>query len=140
MFKGRVLGIDFGLKNVGVALGNIETKIATPFSVLKNNGNPELLFEISKIAQDWDVSTIVFGLPLNMKKDQKANEVYDLLMNFVNFLKSKTDFQVEFYDERLSTFEARDLLSKEKLNYKDIKIRKDSVSAQIILDKWLNSK
>ncbi len=139
MLKGRVLGIDYGKKNVGVALANLETSIATPFCTLKNTSLPELFNEIKKICDKWEVVSLVFGLPLNMKKDQQANEIFDDLMRFVNFIKGKSELEIQFFDERLSTFEAKELLSKQNLGYKDLKSRKDSVSAQIILEKWLNS-
>ncbi|MDX9970939.1 MAG: Holliday junction resolvase RuvX [Candidatus Gracilibacteria bacterium] len=140
MSSGRVLGIDYGNKNVGVALANLDTLIATPFCVLNNRGKSELFFEIKKLIDYWEVSLIVFGLPINMKKDQKANEIYDELMDFVSYMKGKCDIKIEFFDERLTTFEAKDLLSKQNFSYKAIKSNKDSVSASIILEKWLNSR
>lgn len=134
----RVLGIDYGKKKVGVAIGNTETMIATPFLVLENKNFDYLSEEILKIANEWGVETIVFGLPLNMNNSHKINEIYNEVLKFIDFFKKKTLIKFELFDERLSTFEAKERLSLQNLSYKKTLEKKDSVSAQIILEKWLN--
>lgn len=139
MSNDRVLAVDYGLKNVGLAMGNLESRVATPYGLINNKGNEFLFNELLKIINEWGINVIVFGLPLNMKLDHKQNDIFDKLMNFVDYLKTKLEIKIELFDERLSTFEAKDLLSSQKLKYKQIMARKDSISAQIILDKWFSS-
>ena len=80
------LGIDYGGKRVGLATGDDETKIASPFLILENRGQNFLLGEIKKICEQEGVGKIVVGLPLTMIGEEggQATEV----LRFVDFLKN----------------------------------------------------
>jgi putative Holliday junction resolvase len=85
MIQGRVLAIDYGEVRVGIALSDPLRILATPFVVLKNDGN--LLENIKKIITEKQVSQIVLGLPINLKgKDSKKTEEIRKFYRTVSFL------------------------------------------------------
>ena len=63
---GRSLGIDLGSKRVGIALSDKLNIIASPFKTLFFNNQKDLLSQLGELINEFDVKTIVLGLPLNM--------------------------------------------------------------------------
>ena len=63
---GRSLGIDLGSKRVGIALSDKLNIIASPFKTLFFNNHEDLLSQLGELIIEFDVKTIVLGLPLNM--------------------------------------------------------------------------
>ena len=62
----RSLGIDLGSKRVGIALSDNSNSIASPFKTLYFNNQKDLLSQIGELINEFDVKTIVLGLPLSM--------------------------------------------------------------------------
>ena len=61
-----ILGFDFGLKRIGVAVGQTVTQSARPLTILNaKQGVPDWL-EIKKLILEWGVNALIVGLPLNM--------------------------------------------------------------------------
>lgn len=122
--KMNILGIDFGEKHVGLALGSTEIGVA---EILRKELRPEQLNEIKNICRAENVNKIVVGISEG-KSAERA-------MNFADNLRKNIRIQVEFYDETLST---RDAIS--KLSYKSAKNRsklEHSAAAAVILQNWL---
>jgi len=135
----RVLSVDFGKKNVGLAIGNTITKLASPLLSIENKSFDYLSSEILKIIDEWGIDILLFGLPLNMEKKHLSNPITKDLFDFIDFFKARNPkIVIELFDERLSTFEAKKILEDSKVGYHELMKKKDSVSAQIILDRWLN--
>ena len=131
----KVLAIDFGTKRVGLAVGDTQLGIALPKGVLKNDEH--LIERIYEIVHSTGVGEVVVGLPLTPsgKEGQRAREV----KRFVESLKEKlTDTKVVLWDERYTTLEAETRLK--DLPPKKRKELLDSVSAQIILEDYLQSR
>ena len=63
---GRSLGIDLGIKRVGIALSDNLNMIASPLKTLTYYNKKDLLIQLSKLIFEFDVEIIVLGLPLNM--------------------------------------------------------------------------
>ncbi len=96
------LGIDYGSSKVGLALGDSETKIATPFKVIKPQ---ELFLEIERLIERGEgLDAAVIGLPLglNGQETEQTKEV----KNFAQELAEKISIPLVFEDERLSTVAA----------------------------------
>ncbi|NQZ52802.1 MAG: Holliday junction resolvase RuvX [Piscirickettsiaceae bacterium] len=131
-----ILGFDFGLKNIGVAVGQEITQTANPLTVIKARDGIPNWDEIKKLLDQWQPNLLVVGLPLNM--DDSEQEMTAAARKFGNRLNGRFQIPVEWQDERLSTYEALEQLGiRNKLqanNRDDV----DRISAQLILQSWLN--
>ena len=130
------LGFDYGLKNIGVAVGQELTNTASPLTVIKaRNGIPNW-DDIQKLLDEWQPQLLIVGLPLNM--DGSEQVMTKAARKFGNRLNGRFQIAVEWQDERLSTYEALDQLgihSKLDAKHRD---DVDRISAQLILQSWLN--
>lgn len=134
MKKGKVLAIDYGTKRIGVASGDLEVKIAFPRTVIENKGMDFVMKELLKICDELDVKIIVVGLPLSMEEGQKENKIMQGVKIFVKKLKSiLKNVEIVLFDERLSSFEAEELMQKYNLTGPD-----DLYAAQIILQRFFH--
>jgi putative Holliday junction resolvase len=131
-----LLGFDFGLKNIGVAVGQELTGSASGISVIKaRDGIPDWN-DIKKVIEQWNPQLLIVGLPLNM--DGSEQDMTAACRKFGNRLNGRYQLPVEWQDERLSTYEALEQLGiRDKMQSKrrgDV----DRISAQLILQSWLN--
>ncbi|NOX91756.1 MAG: Holliday junction resolvase RuvX [Gammaproteobacteria bacterium] len=130
-----LLGFDYGLKRIGVAVGQELTGTASALvTVRANDGKPDW-DAISKLVGQWQPDEVVVGLPLNM--DGSFHDLSYRAQRFGNQLHGRYNLPVHFMDERLSSLDAeRELNSRSrKVQAADI----DKVAAKIILESWLMS-
>ncbi|WP_038149311.1 Holliday junction resolvase RuvX [Tolumonas lignilytica] len=132
-----LMGFDFGTKSIGVATGQEITGSASPLTSLKaNDGIPDWT-QIEKILKEWQPDLLIVGLPLNM--DGTEQEMTQRARKFGQRLHGRFGFQVEYKDERLTTTDAKARLF-EHGGYRALgKSRVDAVSAQLILESWMES-
>lgn len=134
----KILGFDFGLKNIGIAYGQALTNIATPLTTIKaNNGIPNWN-EIKNIIDEWQPNVLIVGIPLNMDGTEQDTTV--LARKFAISLKNTFNLPVIEVDERLTTWEAKKEL---KIPYKDAVSKKEqhkvnAKAAAILIEQWLN--
>jgi len=131
---GRVLGIDYGEKRIGVAISDKSKIFAQPLDFVFNNAN--VYENISKIVKEKEVELIIIGLPLKLNGEESETSVTvrEFSHKLNNFLKVNT----EFIDERLTTSYAEKLLISGDVKRKDRKKLIDSLSAQIFLQNYLD--
>ncbi len=132
-----LMGFDFGTRSIGVATGQEITGTASPLTSLKaNEGIPDWV-QLEKLLKEWQPDLLIVGLPLNM--DGTEQEMTVRARKFGQRLHGRFGFQVEFKDERLTTTDAKARLF-EHGGYKALgKSRVDAVSAQLILESWMES-
>ncbi len=138
--KGRILALDVGTKKIGVAICDDTQTIATPKLIIKRQSNLKDFATLLSIIQENPVIAIIFGFPIRM--DGSENLMSDFVMNFAknfeNFLEelSIKNLTLIIFDERLSSFKARDFFNKsfKKSAQKDY----DDISASLILEHFLN--
>ena len=132
-----LMGFDFGTRSIGIATGQEVTGTASPLTSLKaNEGIPDWV-QLEKLLKEWQPDLLIVGLPLNM--DGTEQEMTVRARKFGQRLHGRFGFQVEFKDERLTTTEAKARLF-EQGGYKALgKSRVDAVSAQLILESWMES-
>ena len=134
----RFLGIDHGTKRVGLAVGDDRAKIASPIARVDVRGDAaEQVQSVLTAARDHDVDAFVVGLPVNM--DDSEGGQAKLARVFGEELARATGKPVHFFDERLSSHAADDLLRPAELSRKKRKSRQDAVAAQVILQEFLDS-
>ncbi|MTI62958.1 Holliday junction resolvase RuvX [Methylophaga sp.] len=131
-----ILGFDFGMKNIGIAVGQELTRTANPLTAIKaRDGIPDWE-RLGKLLQEWQPGLLVVGLPLNMDGSEQAMTA--AARRFGNRLHGRFNLPVEWQDERLSTYEALDHLGiRSKMDSRQ-RSDVDQISAQLILQSWLN--
>ncbi len=135
----RWLGVDYGLRRIGIALGDPGERIASPATTLpgtgSDSGNADLIL---RWAAEHEVDGIVLGLPLNM--DGTDSDQTRLCRSLANELRRRTQRPVELWDERLSTFQAECLLGEAGVRAARRKGRRDALAAQVILQAFLDAR
>lgn len=131
-----LLAFDYGKKRIGVAVGQELTCTATALETLPaKDGKPDW-DAVSRLVDEWHPDAFVLGLPYNM--DGSEHELATEIRRFGNRLNGRYNLPVFYMDERLSSLEAERLLkqgSAKKIKQKGLI---DQLSAQIILQSWLN--
>ena len=132
----RFLAIDFGGKNVGLAICDAEETIVSPLIVL--DATNDLINEIIDVINNQQAQGIVVGLPINM--DDTEGPQAECVRDFVKKMQKHTSLPIYFQDERLSSFEAECKLAPAELTRKKKKKRLDAVAAAEILQTYIDSK
>ena len=136
----RCLGLDLGTKTLGLAMSDKTNSIASPYKVLKWDGeNYDLLFkELDNIIKDNAITDLVLGLPKNM--NNTLGFAAERSLSFKEDLEERYKLEVKMIDERLSTVEATNYLLSADISRKNRKKVIDGVAASIILDTYLKMK
>ncbi len=133
----RVLGIDFGSVRVGLALSDLTKTIANPYKTLTYQKIDHLIDQLSSIALENEVSTIVVGVPYNMSGlETKQTQT---VMNFIDLLHKRFDYKIKTIDERLSSVEAEKTLRAMNIKTGHNKSDIDKIAASVILQEYLDS-
>lgn len=133
-----IIGIDYGEKKIGVAKSDPLGLLAHGITTIEWDRDIEKpINQIQQIVIQHNVEKIVLGLPLNMDdtEGEKAIKVRD----FADLLKKRLNIPVEFYDERLSTVEAHDIIHMQGKKTGKNKKRIDMVAACVILQSYLDN-
>lgn len=130
------LGFDFGMKNIGVAVGQDLTHTANPLTVIKAREGIPNWGQIQALIDQWQPQQLIVGLPFSM--DGTEQEMTQASRRFGNRLNGRFHLPVEWQDERLSTFETLDQLGIQSKMQSNNREDVDRISAQLILQSWLN--
>jgi putative Holliday junction resolvase len=132
---GRLLAFDFGLKQIGVAVGNVALGTSEPLAILRaREGQPDW-DAVARLLDDWQPSQLLVGDPLNM--DGSVSELAQRARRFARRLEGRFGLPVALVDERLSSFEVKQQ-QREAGHAGDYRKRPvDSLAAQLILQDWL---
>lgn len=136
----RILGIDYGTKRIGVAIGDTETRIASPLKTLPGSGNiASDAKAVSKVANEEEVAAIVVGLPISMNEGE--SEQTKLTRKFSDDLIRVCKMPIHLQDERLSSFAADDVLQDAGVTSRKAKKAglTDRIAAQKILQAYLDA-
>lgn len=131
-----LLAFDFGMKHIGVAIGQTITQTASPLITLTaQNGIPKWE-QIGSLIHQWRPQALIVGMPLNM--DGSDQPITLCVRKFINRLKAKFKLPVFEVDERLTSWEANQRIT--KLNEKKIRAfnEKHTISAVILIEQWMN--
>ena len=134
-FHRTVMAFDYGLSQIGVAIGNCMLGTTQPLAVLRaKDGQPEWQV-LEDLMEEWRPDVLVVGEPLNM--DGTASELSARANKFGRRLHGRLGLEVAMVDERLSSFEAKHN-SREQGHRGDYKRQPvDSLAAELILRTWL---
>lgn len=138
--KGRIVALDIGTKRIGVAVCDPMHIVASPEALIERKstkgGDKMALDEIEKICEKYNTNTILIGVPYNMDGTQGAQA-----KNCIDFIKPLDGkYKILYHDERLTSFEAEEILKKEGKKYTKNKGLVDIKSACLILQDYINEK
>ena len=135
----RKLGIDYGDARVGIALTDPLNITAQGLETIKRNGSDKIVLRrLDEILSEYDIDTIVVGMPLNLKGEKTVRA--EITEQFIHKLKCKYNkILIETVDERLTTVAAH-----KTMNFLDINKNKkrdivDTISAVYILETYINN-
>ena len=136
MTKGKYLAIDFGDRRIGLAISDFDKQIAFPRDFLENNRG--FIKQIQKFCEEEQIIKIIVGLPIEM--DGTMGEQVIKTYKFGDKLKKAIDpIPVDYFDERLTTKQSVKKLQEQGIKAKEQKGQLDMVSAQIILEAYMES-
>lgn len=135
----RVLGVDFGPRQIGLAVSDETGFLARPlrsFTVERIREAPEA---VAAVAREEEADAIVVGMPVGLEGDEQRPESHRVL-RFAKALRAATGLPVHLEDESLSSREARELPSGPRRGARGAAEREHSRAAAIVLQRWLDGR
>jgi putative Holliday junction resolvase len=129
----RILGLDLGLRRIGVALS--DGQVVASQETIEYWSRDEAIQRILKICREETIEKIILGLPKS-----RSGENEDMVRSFALEINKLIPLPIEFVDETLTSKEAERSLSGMKINPKTDKYKReiDRISAKLILEQYLN--
>jgi len=129
-----LIGFDFGMKRIGVAIGQTITQTARPLDTIQAKDGIPNWNAIDKLIKKWLPDALVVGIPLNM--DGTDQHISHVARQFAKSLHDRFNIPVHEMDERLTTKDARERLFLQG-GFKALQDGQvDRVAAQLILQNW----
>jgi len=127
----RLIGLDLGSKRIGVSICDEKQSIATPFRTINKTNTEDLIEELKKMINEYNIKGIIIGNPINMdgslgRSAQSVNDVSNNIDQAINV-------DVCLWDERLSTVGAFNLSSQLDVNVSKREKNIDKNAAAFIL-------
>jgi len=132
-----IAALDLGRRRIGVAVTDAASMGAHPLGIVERRTLKDDLEAITAMIRDRRVSTIVVGLPLNM--DGSEGPAALSARKFAAHLTDALGVSVEMFDERLTSFEARDRLADMPAGKGARKTGLDALAAVVILEGWMQA-
>ena len=123
----KLLGIDYGAKNVGIAMSDDRLKFAFPFVVLQNS--EILIYDIGRICKENKIVGIVVGESKDFQ--QNENQIMKEIKPFADRLQRELDIPVYFHPEFMTSQEAERIQGKNNMH--------DASAAALILKSYLDT-
>lgn len=133
----RMLGIDYGEARVGIAITDaLNITVQGLETIQRKASDKVVLRRLDEILQEYEVDTMVVGMPLNM--NGTMSERAKITEAFIHKLKCKYNkMKIETIDERLTTVEAHKTMNFLDINKNKKKNIVDTISAEYILETYL---
>ncbi|MGG7176086.1 Holliday junction resolvase RuvX [Clostridium paraputrificum] len=132
----RILGLDVGQKTIGVAISDPLGFTAQGITTIRRSKKVDDIEAVKKICDEYEVETIVIGLPKNM--NGSIGFAGEKIMEFTELVKESIDIKVEFWDERLTTVAAHRAMLEADLSRGKRKKIVDKIAATYILQGYLD--
>jgi len=134
----RLMGLDLGEKNIGVAVSDEMWLTAQPLMVLRRTKLKEDIRRIKDLCAEYHVEEIVLGYPLNM--NGTTGEAAREAENFREHILKASGLTVHLWDERLTTSYADKALLEGDMSRSKRKKARDKIAASLILDSFLKAR
>jgi putative holliday junction resolvase len=136
MIKGRLMGIDHGLKRIGLAVSDASGLVARELIVLERKTNREDFARINQIAAQEKVIGIVIGLPINSDAEAGEYTQADTVRRWVERFGDTSALPITLWDEQLTSVDARELSIRQGRKRRE---PIDDLAARIILQSYLDA-
>jgi putative Holliday junction resolvase len=136
MSEGRVLGVDYGEKRVGLALSDLLGLTAQPLSQIERQDDARLAEAIAALLEPHEIERIVVGVPLGLSGTDSPRT--KRTRRFISRLRRSVPVPVHGWDERLSTAHADQALAEMEVRPSRRAERRDMMAAQLILQSYLD--
>lgn len=125
----KIIAIDLGLKRIGLAY-SADKNFVTPLNAVERKNRNQASSEVKAIIKEWEADAVVIGIPLGGSSEDEMRRRVEHFMNLVDF-----KGPVYFQDEANSSLEAEASIKGVIKQKRDGRI--DSLSAKIILERWI---
>ena len=135
----RILGLDFGSRTVGVAVSDGLLLTAQGVETIERKDENKLrktCARVEELVKEYEVSTIVLGLPKNMNNTE--GDRVEKTKEFGTMLERRTGLPVVYWDERLTSVAAEQILMESGVRRENRKAVIDKVAAGLILQGYLD--
>ena len=131
-----ILCLDLGKKRIGLAISDVNQKIASPYDVIKEKKFSEVLEIIKNLVKEFDIGSIIVGDPINM--DGSLGPKSQSSRSFIANINKDIHIPILLWDERLSTVAAEKSLIEADISRKKRSEVIDKIAANIILQNFLD--
>ncbi len=132
----RVISVDYGTKAIGLAICDELQLTVRPLTTIRHPDLNQAGERIGKLVEEYDAETLVVGLPLNM--DGSRGPAVENVEKFIAELLPHVSIPIVTIDERLTSFEADQILREMGVNLKERKAKSDEYAAVLILQDYLD--
>ena len=116
------LGIDYGLRKIGLALGDSETRVAAPLEVVQNT--EDIIDRLKHLIESEDIEVVIVGMP--------SREQGEITNTFIQSLKEVVEVPIHTVDESYSSVESQ------RVQEAGSNVPEDALAAMIILEQYFN--
>lgn len=136
----RVMAIDYGAKAIGVAISDELRLTVRPLPTIRRHrrqSRNQVIAEVKSLLEEYDVAELVVGLPLRM--DGSVGDAAERIKAFIAELQKTIAIPVFTQDERLTSYEADEMMRELGFDQQKRKEKSDEYAAAIILREYLES-
>ena len=133
----RVLAIDFGTKRIGTAVSDALGISVRPVETIKRSSNERDIARLKALVEELEAEAVVVGLPLKM--DGAEGDAARSVKRFARSLQSHLAVEVFTHDERLTSYEAEQIMAERGLSRSERRAQSDALAAMIILRDYLST-
>jgi putative Holliday junction resolvase len=137
MDEGKLLGIDHGLKRIGLAVCDASRIVARELTVIKRKSNKADFQKINNIAQQERVVGVIIGLPTNFEARPGQHSQAETVRSWVDAFAETTGLPLLLWDEQLTSADARELAIQKKRKPRD---PIDDLAARLILQSYIDAR
>jgi putative holliday junction resolvase len=135
--EATLLAFDFGMRRIGVAMGNALTRVAHPLTTIDDEANAVRFTAIASLIDEWRPDLLVVGRPVHA--DGSEHEMTARAERFARQLEGRFGLPVARVDERYTTVGAEADLAGAGVAPHDRRAVRDAVAAQLILQAWFDT-
>ncbi len=136
MTTGRLLGIDHGLKRIGLAVSDEMRLVARELTIIKRKSKKEDFERINRTAKEQRVVAFIVGLPSDLDATPGTYTQADKVRRWVEHFAETTSLPIIMWDEQLSSADARKLAHRQRRKLDEAI---DDLAARIILQSYLDA-
>lgn len=133
---GKYLGVDYGDKRTGLAECDLSGMLASGIGTISEGGMRKTAERVAREAESRLCKKIIIGLPKNM--DGSEGQRTEVIRAFAALVSEYTKIEIDFYDERMTTMMAYRYMGEVGTFGKKRKNNVDTLSAEIILQSYLD--